>query len=62
MYNTEQEMENILNAPSMTPDEKSTLYSNEHHRFHTFKNQLQSKFQSFEGQLTDFIKKSHKEY
>ena len=33
MYNTEQEMENILSAPSMTPDEKSTLYSNEYHRF-----------------------------
>ena len=28
-YNTEQEMENILNAPSMTPDEKSTLCSND---------------------------------
>ena len=24
-------MENILNAPSMTPDEKNTLYSNEYH-------------------------------
>ena len=58
MYNTEQEMENILNAPSMTPDEKSTLYSNEYHRFQTFKNQLQSKFQSLEDQLTGFIKKA----
>ena len=62
LYNTEQEMENILNAPSMTPDEKSTLYFNEYHRFQTFKHQLQSKFQSLEDQLTDFIKKSHKEY
>ena len=44
MCNTEQEMENILSAPSMTPDEKSTLYSNQYHRFPTFKNQLQSKF------------------
>ena len=60
MYNTEQEMENILNAPSMTPDEKSTLYSNEYHRFLTFKNQLQSKFQSLEDHLTDFIKKATK--
>ena len=60
MYNTEQEMENILNAPSMTPDEKSTLYSNEYHRFQTFKNQLQSKFQSLEDQLTGFIKKATK--
>ena len=62
MYNTEQEMENILNAcaPFMTPDEKSTLYSNEYHRFQTFKNQLQSKFQSLEDQLTDFIKKATK--
>ena len=24
-------MENIVNAPSMTPGEKSTLYSNEYH-------------------------------
>ena len=60
MYNTKQEMENILSAPSMTPDEKSTLYSNEYHRFQTFKNQLQSKFQSLEDQLTGFIKKSTK--
>ena len=60
MYNTEQEMENILSAPSMTPDEKSTLYSNEYHRFQTFKNQLQSKFQSLEDQLTGFIKKATK--
>ena len=36
MYNTEQEMENILRAPSMTPDKRSTLYSNEYHRFETF--------------------------
>ena len=49
-----------LNAPSMTPDEKSTLYFNEYHRFQTFKNQLQSKFQSLEDQLTDFIKKATK--
>ena len=41
MYNTEQEMENILNAPFVTPDEKSTLYSNEYHRFDTMQNQLQ---------------------
>ena len=44
----------------MTPDEKSTLYSNEYHRFQTFKNQLQSKFQSLEDQLTGFIKKATK--
>ena len=60
MYNTEQEMENILNAPSMIPDEKSALYSNEYHRFQTFKNQLQSKFESLEDQLTDFIKNATK--
>ena len=60
MYNTEQEMANILSAPSMTPDEKSTRYSNEYHRFQTFKNQLQSKFQSLEDQLTGFIKKATK--
>ena len=36
MYNMEQELENILSVPSMTPDEKSTLYSNEYHRFQTF--------------------------
>ena len=60
MYNTEQEMENILNAPFMTPDKKSTLYSNEYHRFQTFKNQLQSKFQSLEDQLIGFIKKQQR--
>ena len=52
--------ENILSAPSMTPDEKSTLYSNEYHRFQAFKNQLQSKFQSLEDQLTGVIKKATK--
>ena len=56
MYNTEQEIKNILNAPSISPDQKSTLYSNEYHRFQTFKNQLQNKFQSLEDQLTGFIK------
>ena len=60
MYNTEQGMKNILNAPSISPDEKSTLYSNEYHRFQTFKNQLQSKFQSLEDQLAGFIKKATK--
>ena len=44
MYSTEQEMENILNAPSMTPDEKSTLYSNEYHRFQTLKNHYKVNF------------------
>ena len=50
----------MLNAPSMTPDEKSTLYFNEYHRLQTFKNQLESKFQSLEDQLTGFIKKATK--
>ena len=44
----------------MTPDEKSTLYSNEYYRFQTFKNQLQNKFQSLEDQLTGFINKATK--
>ena len=44
----------------MTPDEKSTLYFNEYHRFQTIKNQLKSKFQSLENQLTGFIKKATK--
>ena len=44
----------------MTPGEKSTHFSNEYHRFQTFKNQLQSKFQSLEDQQTDFIKKATK--
>ena len=44
----------------MTPDEKSTLYSNEYRRFETFQNQLQNRFQSLEDQLAGFIKKATK--
>ena len=36
------------------------LYSNEYHRFQTFKKQLQGKFQSLEDELTGFIKKATK--
>ena len=30
MYKTEQQIENIMNTPSMIPDEKSALYSYEY--------------------------------
>ena len=33
MYNSDQQMKQIVQAPLLTPDEKSTLYSNELHRF-----------------------------
>ena len=55
---------NVYDLSDMHRSEKSLdprlLYSNEYHRFQTFKNQLQSKFQSLEDQLTGFIKKATK--
>ena len=32
----------MVQAPLLTPNEKSTLYSNELHRFQSFQNQLRS--------------------
>ena len=40
MYHSEQQMRDIMQAPQLTPDEKSELYSNELQRFKAFKNQL----------------------
>ena len=40
----------------MTPDDKSTLYSNQYHRLQGFQNQLQNQIQvSVQSQLTAFL-------
>ena len=46
MYNSDQQMKQIVQAPLLTPDEKSTLYSNELHRFQSFQNQRQNQLSS----------------
>jgi hypothetical protein len=46
MYNTQQQMENVMNSPYLTPDEKSTLYSNELNRLQVFQNKLSSRLQA----------------
>ena len=46
MYNSYQQMKQIVQAPLLTPDEKSTLYCNELHRFQSFPNQLQNQLRS----------------
>ena len=56
MYNTQQQMEDIMNTASMTPDQKSALYSNQYHRLQAFQNQLQNQIQdSVHNQLTAFL-------
>ena len=42
MYNSDQQTKQIVQAPLLTPDKNSTLYSNELHRFQSFQNQLRS--------------------
>ena len=57
MYNSDQ-MKQIVQAPLLTPDEKSTLYSNELHRFQSFPNQLQNQLCSqnnLQTQLQSFL-------
>ena len=46
MYNSDQQMKQIVQAQLLTPDEKSTLYSNELHHFHSFQNKLQNQLRS----------------
>ena len=51
-------MKQIVQAPLLTPDEKSTLYSNELHRFQLFQNQLQNHLRSqnnLQTQLQSFL-------
>ena len=51
-------MKQILQAPLLTPDEKSTLYSNELHRFQSFQNQLQNQVRSpnnLQTQIQSFL-------
>ena len=58
MYNLDQQMKQIVQAPLLTPDEKSTLYSNELHRFQSFQNQLQNQLRSqnnLQTQLQSFL-------
>ena len=58
MYNLDQQMKQIVQAPLLTPDEKSTLYSNELHRFQSFQNELQNELRSqnnLQTQLQGFL-------
>ena len=58
MYNSDQQMKQIVQAPLLTPDAKSTLYSNEFHRFQSFQNQLQNQLHSqnnLQTQLQSFL-------
>ena len=58
MYNSDQQMKQIVQTPFVTPDEKRTLYSNELHRFHSFQNQLQNQLRSqnsLQTQLQSFL-------
>ena len=58
MYNSDQHVKQIVQAPLLTPDEKSTVYSNEFHRFQSFQNQLQNQLRSqnnLQTQLPNFL-------
>ena len=58
MYNSDQQMKQIVQAPLLTPYKKSTLYSNEFHRFQSFKIQLQNQLRSqnnLQTQLQNFL-------
>ena len=58
MYNSDQQMKQIVQAPLFTPDEKSALYSNEFPRFQSFQNQPQNKIRSqnnLQTQLQSFL-------
>ena len=58
MYNSEQQIKQIVQAPLLKPDEKSTLYSNELYRFQSFQNQLQNQLRSqtnFQTRLPNFL-------
>ena len=58
MYNSDQQMKQIVQAPLLTPDEKSTLHSNELHHFQSFQNQLQNQLRSqnnLQTQLQSFL-------
>ena len=51
-------MEQIAQVPLLTPDEKSTLYSNELPRFQSFQNRLQNQLRSqnnHQTQLQSFL-------
>ena len=51
-------MKQIVQAPLLTPDEKSTPYFNEFHRFHSFQNQVQNQLRSqnnLQTQIQSFL-------
>ena len=51
-------MKQIVQAPLMTPDEKSTLYSSELHHFQSFQNQIQNQLRwqnNLQTQLQNFL-------
>ena len=60
MYNTEQQMENIMNTPSVTPDEKSALYSKQYQRFRHFRINVSIKFKIVLKNVTKGIEESSK--
>ena len=51
-------MKQIAHVPLLTPNEKSTIYSNELHRFQAFQNQHQNQIRSqnnLQTQLQSFL-------
>ena len=58
MYNSDEQMKQIVQAPLVIPNEKDTLYSNELHRFQSFQNQFQNQLRSkdnLQTQLQSFL-------
>ena len=54
MYNSDQQMNQIVQTPFLTPDEKNILYSNELQRFQSFQNQLQNQLHFQNNLQTQF--------
>ena len=54
MYNSDQQMKQIVQTPFLTPDEKNILYSNELQRFQSFQNQLQNQLHFQNNLQTQF--------
>ena len=46
MYDTEQQIENIMNTPSMIPDEKRALYFDKYHRLLALKINIKTNFKT----------------
>ena len=54
MYNSDQQMKQIVQTPFLTLDEKNILYSNELQRFQSFQNQLQNQLHFQNNLQTQF--------